>query len=224
LSSTRRIEAATLSSSWVMCDLMPDAAAIAGTYRKVVERARAGGDHAPTEDALRVFTGRMRHYSDRLTVHVMVTGRQDWSVEQLRKLAENAIVLGGEIVRGLNDCLDAGALHGYASVTEDRVEVMVKKESGPIHDPGNETVFSGIKAEIDGWLGALGPHAAVARHGGSAADVTVREAFATLGAATAMATFLRQRTNKAQRGDRGGRVSDRRSAASRDVRLAAIKW
>jgi hypothetical protein len=183
----------------VVSDLMPDPAAISATYREVVERAPVGADHAPTEDALEVFKARLRHYSDGLTARVMVTAERDWNAEQLRVLADDAIILGGEIVRGLNDCLGAGALNGYVDVTSNRVEAMVESESGEIDNPSDEVVFSGIEAEVDGWLSVVGRHAAVARHGSAAgADVTVREAFATLGAATAMAAFLRQRADELQ--------------------------
>jgi hypothetical protein len=179
-----------------MSELMPEASALSETFKEIAERAPVGADHSKDEDALAVLQARVRRYSDRLVAAMNFREPGKWTPEELRQLAENAIELGGELVRGLNDCLQTGALSGYAGVSEGRIQAMVEQEGGPITDPGPSMTFQGLEPEIETWIMEVGRHAAEARQSGVAAPIIVREAFATLGAATAMASFLRERADK----------------------------
>lgn len=179
-----------------MPELEPDADLYEAMLILTIRQSDEMGRHAPAEDPLERMRLRVRSASNRLTGAFMSSSGGPVNAQETRTVAEAVVTLAAAVTRGLNDSLNAGALSGYVAVTEDRVAQAVEMQAGsPSADPDE---ISDIDAVIDGWLTETNAHVAPLLLLGTHPDIIVREAFATIGAAAALAAELMRRDSQPQ--------------------------
>lgn len=165
--------------------MQPDPERYLAILTLAVREAEGMGSPAPTEDPVERMRAQVREASNRLVAAFMAAPRPlDTAARQA--LAQRAVGLAATTIRGLNDCI--GSLGGFVMINEARVEDLVVTNAGaPSADPEE---ISEIDPEIDGWLTATNIHVPPVTMPGTDPEFMVREAFAVIGAASALASAL----------------------------------
>ncbi|MGO9972248.1 MAG: hypothetical protein ACLP01_05445 [Solirubrobacteraceae bacterium] len=157
-----------------------------------VEEAQGLGSSSHSEDPTARMRAAVRHAHDGV-VHLRMGHTNRLSFAEEDELAKRTVNLAATVVRGLNDCLNRGALTGYVAININRVAQLVLDHAGePIAEPDEN---SQVDPVIDGWLHAITQHAVPMRIQG---ELDPTDAFATLGDAGALASVLARRHHDRQ--------------------------
>jgi len=176
-------------------DLHPDPDSYEPMLVLAVRQSESMGGAAPTERPLDRMRSRVRDASLRLAAQFMTRSGGPLQTEEVRSIANASLTLAAAVIRGLNDCLNTGALGGYVAVNDNRVAQAVL-QAGPPSATSDEV--SDIDPVIGGWLTETNVHVAPLMLPGTHPDIVVREAFATIGAAAALAAELMRRDSRPQ--------------------------
>ena len=179
-----------------MNELQPDLQPYEQALILAVRRAGEIGGQLPAEDALGRTQLRVREASQRLTALFIARSRGPLDSREAEAVGKAALTLAAAVIRSLNDCLNAGALQGYAAITESRVAAAVESQAGPPLATSDDVLD--IDPIIGGWLTETNLHLAALTLMLAHPDIIVREAFAAIGAAAALAAALARRDGDQQ--------------------------
>jgi hypothetical protein len=163
----------------------PDETYFEPVLHRAVEISEAKPSGPPGNDQLERLRAAVRQAHDRLTFERMQLQGPPSSAEEAR-LEQHAVELAATIIRGLNDCLNTGALTGYVAINEKRVLSAVLDFGGgqPHAQPDD---LSEVDPVLDGWLVAIAGAAGPLRLG---AIPDPGDLFVILGRAGALASVL----------------------------------